>query len=362
MTTLLTRYISKRFLINFFSAFALITALVFMVDFVELLRQSGKYGSVGFGSLLVMGLLRLPAYSELLIPFCALTAAVATYVGLSRHSELTIMRAAGMSVWRFLTPVMVLAVLLGLLSTTVYNPLAASARAEAERMFVELFGRQKSLVNAGRAGIWLRQDGADGPSVLSASASASKGTWLGGVMVMQYRPDGTFAERIDAGTAILRDGHWLLRGAWVSRPREKPEFFNEYVVSTYLSRTQVTNRLGTIISVSFWELPDFVELIERAGLSAQRFKMQYAMLLSRPAMMLVMVLLAGTVALKAFRFGGIQTMVIIGIVTGFGFFLLQEVSRQVGAAGLVSPAIAAWVPLLVACLLSVTVLLHQEDG
>ena len=148
----------------------------------------------------------------------------------------------------------------------------------------------------------------------------------------------------------------------MSRPREKPEFFNEYVVSTYLSRTQVTNRLGTIISVSFWELPDFVELIERAGLSAQRFKMQYAMLLSRPAMMLVMVLLAGTVALKAFRFGGIQTMVIIGIVTGFGFFLLQEVSRQVGAAGLVSPAIAAWVPLLVACLLSVTVLLHQEDG
>ena len=90
--------------------------------------------------------------------------------------------------------------------------------------------------------------------------------------------------------------------------------------------------------------------------------MQYALLLSRPLLLMAMVLLAATVSLRSFRSGGIQTMVITGMVGGFGFFLLAEVSRQIGVAGLVSPAAAVWVPIGLALLVSLTVLLHQEDG
>jgi len=55
-------------------------------------------------------------------------------------------------------------------------------------------------------------------------------------------------------------------------------------------------------------------------------------------------------------------MVVAGMVGGLGFFLLAEVSRQIGVAGLVSPQAAVWMPILVAILISLTVLLHQEDG
>ena len=55
-------------------------------------------------------------------------------------------------------------------------------------------------------------------------------------------------------------------------------------------------------------------------------------------------------------------MVATGMIGGLGFFLLAEVSRQIGVAGLVSPRVAIWVPVIVAALVSLTVLLHQEDG
>jgi lipopolysaccharide export system permease protein len=55
-------------------------------------------------------------------------------------------------------------------------------------------------------------------------------------------------------------------------------------------------------------------------------------------------------------------MVVTGMVGGIGFFLLTEVSRQVGVAGLVSATTAAWMPISLALLVSITVLLHQEDG
>ena len=80
------------------------------------------------------------------------------------------------------------------------------------------------------------------------------------------------------------------------------------------------------------------------------------------ALLIVMVILAATVSLRSFRSGGIQTMVLLGMIGGIGFFLLAEISRQVVAAGLLSPALAVGVPIALAVLVSLTVLLHQEDG
>ena len=77
---------------------------------------------------------------------------------------------------------------------------------------------------------------------------------------------------------------------------------------------------------------------------------------------MTMVLLGATVSLRSFRSGRIQTMVVAGMIGGFGFFLMAEVSRQVGVASLVSPVTAIWVPVATAAFVSLTVLLHQEDG
>ena len=107
---------------------------------------------------------------------------------------------------------------------------------------------------------------------------------------------------------------------------------------------------------------ELIEVSERAGLSASKYRMQYALLISRPGLLLAMVVLAATVSLRSFRSGGIQTMVLMGMLGGIGFFLLAEISRQIGAAGLLSPALAVWVPIALALLVSLTVLLHQEDG
>ena len=124
----------------------------------------------------------------------------------------------------------------------------------------------------------------------------------------------------------------------------------------------VGDALGSEIAVSFWQLPELIEVAEKTGLSASRYKMQYALLLSRPLLLVAMVVLAATVSLRSFRSGGMQTMVLVGMVGSIGFFLLTEVSRQIGVAGLVSPILAVWLPIGLALLVSLTVLLHQEDG
>ena len=147
------------------------------------------------------------------------------------------------------------------------------------------------------------------------------------------------------------------------RPGEpEPERFASYTLSTYLSPGRVRDALGSIISLSFWELPNLIEVVEKAGLSATGYHVQYQLLLARPLLLVTMVFFAATVSLRSFRSGGIQSMVLTGMIGGIGFFLIAEVSRQIGVAGLIRPLTAVWVPPLCACLAAVTILLHREDG
>jgi len=355
-------YLARRFLSGILGTFALCSILIFMIDFVELLRQSGKYGAVPAWRLAWITLLRLPAYTELLLSFAVLVGSIAALLMLARKSELAVMRAGGMSVWQFVRPGIVVAFVLGVLSVTLYNPLAAYSRGVAERLTAEAFGRENNNLRIRNSGSWLRQDGLDGESVINAAHVSGRGAKLTGVNAFVYDKAGNFLERIDAKEAVLKEGFWQMQDAVVSKVGLEPENHSVYMLSSYLTPERVADAMGSVIAVSFWELPGLIEVTEKAELSSTPFRVQYSLLLSRPFLCVAMVLLAATVSLRSFRAGGIQTMVVSGMVGGFSFFLLAEVSRQLGVAGIAPPWSAVWLPVLLAILSTTTVLLHQEDG
>ena len=358
----LFRYVARRFIVAIGGAFLLCAGLIYLIDFVEMLRQAGKYGGAGLPVISWITLLRLPAYSEVLLTFAVLVGSISTFVSLARSSELAVMRAGGMSAWQFLRPGMIVAFAIGIFAVTVYNPLSATARAEAERLHAEVFGRSSNFLSQQSGLPWMRQDSTDGPSVIWAASAVNNGLELVRVRIVQFNHQHQFVERVNGERARLKDGHWLVEKGWVVRAGQPPQYFDRYSVPTYLSPDRVRDAIGSVRSISFWELPTMIELAQQAGLVAAPYQVQYHQLLSRPFLLILMVLLAGTVSLRSFRSGGIQTMVIIGILGGISFFLMVEVSRQVGVAGLVAPWVAVWVPILVSFALTTTIILHQEDG
>ena len=142
----LGKYIRRRFLSAILGTFVLCSVLIFMIDLVEMLRQSGKSGAVPAWKLAWITILRLPAYTEFLLAFAVLVGSIGALLSLSRKSELTVMRGGGMSAWQFLWPGMLVAGILGVIGVAGYNPMAASARAEGERLFAEAFGRDSNLL------------------------------------------------------------------------------------------------------------------------------------------------------------------------------------------------------------------------
>ena len=75
-----------------------------------------------------------------------------------------------------------------------------------------------------------------------------------------------------------------------------------------------------------------------------------------------MVLLAASVSLRFFRMGGVQKMVMGGILSGFLLYVLQKVTEDLSKADLLPALVAAWLPVLVGALTGFVALLYQEDG
>jgi lipopolysaccharide export system permease protein len=359
---MLRRYLGAKFLTTIGGTFLFLCVLIFMVDFLEILRQASKNQNVPISKVIMITLLRLPSFTEILLSFAVLVGTIATLLVLSRKSELAVMRAGGLSIWQLLRPGIVVAFLIGVFAITVYNPLATYARGEAERLHAATFGREANFFLAQSGGLWLRQDGPDGPTVITANASGKRGLELHAVTFFQYGVGDVFKERVDGHSASLSDGHWVVLKAVVSRIGAEPERFDTYLVSTNLTPDRVQSALESVLSISFWDLPELIAIAEKTGIDAASYKMQYQLLWARPWLLAAMVFLGATVSLRSFRSGGIQTMVVVGMLGGIGLFLLVEVSRQVGVAGLVPAWVAVWVPVGVAGLLALTVLLHQEDG
>ena len=135
-----------------------------------------------------------------------------------------------------------------------------------------------------------------------------------------------------------------------------------YRLKTNLTAAEVRESFSTPETVPFWQLPLFIEIAERSGLIAAGYKLQYHILIARPFLLAGMVLLAASVSLRFFRFGGVPQMVLSGIAAGFLLYVMQKVTEDLSKAQLLHPVAAAWMPVLFGGLTGFLVLLYQEDG
>jgi lipopolysaccharide export system permease protein len=358
MPPLLSRYIARRLLSAILLAYLVIFTLLFLVDFIDLLSDSGSGSKVSVFDIIFLSLQRTPLMAEEIFPFTVLFASIAAFVSLSRKLELVVARATGVSVWQMLAPAVLTAALLGMAVTAVYNPASTWLKERAGDSRAELFSTWKD-----RSGPkWIRQQGFDDSSIIRASESANRGHTLTGVTAFVFDRTGALKERIDAARAEFRDGFWEMGGARVTRHGAPPESLDIYRLNTNLTAEQVAETIAAPETISFWHLPRVIAQWQASGIRTDKFQLQYQTLIARPLLYVSMVLIAAAVSLGFTRLGGVPRAILGGVIAGFVLYVGGEMAGNLGAAGFITPLIAAWSPPIVGVLLSVTVLLYQEDG
>jgi len=338
-----------------------IFALVTLIDYIEMMRRAGDVPNVSAVLVAKTSIYRVPQVVERILPFCVLIGAMSCYLNLSRRLELVIARSAGLSAWQFVTPALGVAFVLGIIATTIYNPISAVLQERSKRFESELFGQTaNSLRQSGT--FWVSQRTDEGQAIINAVSSRDQGINLNGVSVFTFDNDGRFKQRFEARAAVLEPGAWRLRDARIYSVGVLPAIQSEYRLKTSLTPEQVRESFATPETVPFWELPQYIQIAEHAGLAAAGYRLQFQKLMARPFLLSAMVLLAAAVSLRFFRFGGVQKMVLSGVAAGFLLYVLSKVTEDLSKAELMHPVAAAWLPVLVGGVTGFIALLYQEDG
>ncbi|NQV83827.1 MAG: LPS export ABC transporter permease LptG [Rhodospirillales bacterium] len=364
LSTTLSAYIARNFLLTFLVLFGLFLMLIFLFDTVELLRRAAAKPDITFSLVLEMAFLKLPHMGQQAFPFAILFGGMAAFWRLARTHELVITRAAGVSVWQFLLPVLGLAFLLGLFQIGVLNPLASTTITRYERIEAVNFKGQKSFLALSNNGLWLRQANADGQSVVHSRfvLQTGKDVELRDVVVFNYKENDRFIGRLDAEKARLEDGFWHMTNAWVHTPEETPRLEKDYWLATDLTLNRIQDSFAPPETMSFWDLPGFIQTLEKAGFTAVRHRLYWHSLLASPLLMCAMVLIAATFTLRHARQGGGTYVIGAGVMTGFVLYFFSDIVFALGLSDSIPATMAAWTPAGVATLLGLATLLHLEDG
>lgn len=357
----LFRYLSKNFLINFLVLLSILLGIVFTFDVIELLRRAANRVDVPFDVLLTMSLMKLPYFSQVLLPFAILFSAIYTCWKLNKMQEIVVIRSSGLSVWQFLSPLIVSAVFLGVLTTTLINPVASTFLSKYNQMEIVHFSKEDNLITVSRTGIWLRQPTDGGYALIHAENLDQKDWQMTDVIVYFFDQSENFLKRLDSPVAYLKPGLWEFRNVLVN-DRGGYDREDSVTIPTELTANKIEDSFSDPDTISFWNIPEYIQIMEETGVPTTRLHIYFQSLLARPLLFAAMVLLAATFSLRPTRFGGTGGLVVLGVVTGFAVFFLESMLNAFGFSLKIPVYLAAWTPATVTLLLGVTALLHLEDG
>ncbi|UPY36238.1 LPS export ABC transporter permease LptG [Sediminicoccus sp. KRV36] len=368
----LTLYVARRFLAATGAMLLALTLLVSMFDFIELLRRAATRPDAGFALVASIAGLRMPFVGLQIMPFAILLGGILAFWRLTRSSELIVARAAGISAWGFLSGPVLVALSFGLIAIMAVSPVSSAMLARAERLDASFLRAGGGVTALAGGRLWLRQGDSGlepgGVAVISGRPARLLGTdrlaefSLTEVTIWRLSPEGRGLARIEAPRARLMPDRWELSDVVSFGADRVPRPAARMTFPTDLTPDRIENSFASPDTLSFWALPDFIAILEQAGFSALRHRLQFQSMLSTPVLAMTMALLAAGFSMRNSRRGGVAQTISAGVAAGFGLFVLDRITGEFGESGTLPVWLAAWAPTATGMLLALALLLHLEDG
>jgi len=347
------RTVRRFLLLHVLSAIGLVTfaflALLFFIDMLNDLSELGKPGFSLSGTLLHVTL-SLPARAYEVLPIAVLVGGVYALASLAASSEFTILRISGLSPRAALGLLLQLAAVLVLTLFLLGEWLAPAAGQLAARL---RSGDDAGIGTRLASGVWLRNDSrSSGNQTVNIRAISPQGE-LSDVRIYVLNSQAQVSAELHAARGEYQgDGAWMLYD--VTRTDLPLQTGGALRVTRLASERWQTSLSPSVLGVlllspekmSALDLWRYIEHLRANHQAAERYEIQLWKKLFYPFSAVVMLLLALPFAYLHTRSKGVSGKVLVGIVLGIAFILLNTLFSSLGILGTWPPALTAALPML----------------
>jgi lipopolysaccharide export system permease protein len=354
----ITFYMARLFLLR---TFAVLAMLVMILQVLDLLGESGKILAVPGntqGDVIDYVFMRAPQIVSRMLPFSVLLGTLITFTGLSQHSEIISMKAAGLSAHQILAPLIATSLLVAATSFLFNDNVVAPATAKLTDWQKLEYGKIAAETDA-NDDVWVRE----GQDIIKAGKVVKQAGKTKLLHVKLYlRSQNKLREIITADSAIYAKNAWLLQNATVfdvATLQEKP--YPGLSVGTGISPERFEYVKVNGEALGFVDLYRAIQGLKEGGRRTSSLEGVLWHKISGPLSALLMPLLAAVAAFGLARSGALLLRAVIGMALGFVYFVADNFALAMGNLGAYSPMIAAWGPFLLFFLIGETVLIRTEE-
>lgn|GEM_PF-1754486 len=319
---------------NFLKAIGLVAVVIaftfFVADFLELIRATTNK-EAKFLTLLNITTFKIPFILQETYPFIMFFAAIYSFFHLSKKNEYTIMKSSGISVWQFLLPYLMTALIIGIFTITVLNPLSASMLSHSKKLKYRVFSNSKGNAAAliENSGFWFidRTDNENLNIIIHADklVISKDSTMLVSPLFTYTNAKYKFIKALKADKAYLAEKHWVLYNSYEYAPSKRPIKHVNYAINTAIGIEDLKNSFVMPKYMSIWDMPYFIATLQASGHSAKQYVTFFYKTVTKPFIATAILFMAAIFALKPIRIFKGTTIIVYSLMTVFIAYFLTEI-------------------------------------
>jgi len=356
---ILDRYISRRFLDVLLFALIAFMAIFIIVDQIEKL-DTFIHQKVPKLVIAKYYLYYLPYIIILTLPVAMLLSSLFSVGTMARQNEIVAMKASGLSLYRILAPLFIIAVVISIGALLFGEYVVPTASAKRAYLTDEYLEKQRQNWRKRINNLYMRDD----QDRLISMRYFHAATNVGNVVSIRMFDGERLASRIDARLMSWQDSVWVLTDGYertfLADGKEEAHAFSKMTLrDENLKPEDFAKTLKQPEEMSYTELKVFVEEVRRNGGDVNRWLVDLYLKIAIPFANLIIVLFGAPLSSPKRR-GSAATGFGISLAICFIYFGIVKAAQTMGHSGILPPMMAAWIANLIFATSGVLVLVKMQ--
>ncbi len=338
---ILDKYVSKGFLGTLFFALIAFSVIYIVIDAVGFMDKFIDQ-NVSFFIIAKYYLFYLPYIIILTLPVATLLASLFSVGQLARYNELTAMQSSGLSMYKILSPLFILGIIISLIAAYAgerFVPQTNQMKKEIYQTYVDRVKKKNTDLTTKDISLQI-----DSERWLLIGFFETNDSTAFKVSVQNYKQN-KLVKRIDAARMTWENKGWRLLDGYIrefSEQQETAQPFNELeLTDLYFKPNEIARVQKKAEEMSYWELKDFIKEVRRTGGNPDRLLVDLYLKFAFPFANFIIILFGAPLASRKTRSGTALSFG-ISLFICFLYFGFIKVGQSLGHNGTLPPLIAAW--------------------